>query len=97
MMILLMQWNARSLLANGQEFKKYIEELSSKPSVICIQETWLRPNLDFRLGGYDCVRCDRREGVGGGCVTFVRADIAFREIGIGNEHEYIVIEIWTKE
>ncbi len=35
MMILLMQWNARSLLANGQEFKKYIEELSSKPSVIC--------------------------------------------------------------
>ncbi len=58
---------------------------------------WLRPNLDFRLGGYDCVRCDRREGVRGGCVTFVREDIVFREIGIGNEHEYIVIEIWKKE
>ncbi len=36
MMILLMQWNARSLLANGQEFKKYIEELSSKPSVCSV-------------------------------------------------------------
>ncbi len=64
---------------------------------LCCYLGWLRPNLDFRLGGYDCVRCDRREGVGGGCVTFVREDIAFREIGIGNEHEYIVIEIWTKE
>lgn len=92
-----MQWNARSLLTNGQEFKKYIEELSSKPSVICVQETWLRPNLDFRLGGYDCVRCDRREGMGGGCMTFIREDIAFREIGKGNEHEYIVIEILMKE
>ena len=57
-MVLLLQWNARSLLANGQEFKMYVDDLSSKPEVICVQETWLRPNLDFRIVGYASVRCD---------------------------------------
>ncbi len=56
LMILLLQWNARSLLANGQEFKKYVDELSSKPDIICVQETWLRLHLDFRLAGYASVR-----------------------------------------
>lgn len=57
----------------------------------------MRPNLDFRLGGYGRVRCDRREEVGGGCVTFIREDILFSKIGIGNEHKYIVIGILMKE
>ncbi len=39
-MVLLLHWNARSLLANGREFKKYVDDLSSKPDVICVQETW---------------------------------------------------------
>lgn len=78
-MVLLLQWNARSLLLNGQEFKKYIDELTSKPDVICVQETWLRPNLDFRMVGYASVRYDRREGVGGGCATFIREDISLRD------------------
>lgn len=45
----IIQWNARSFLANGQEFKKYIEDLQQKPKVICVQETWLKPHLDFRI------------------------------------------------
>ena len=39
MVLSILQWNARSLCSNGQEFKKYIEELSEKPNVICLQET----------------------------------------------------------
>ncbi len=92
LMILLMHWNARSLLANGQEFKIYRRAIAN-PMLFVFR----RHHLDFRLGGYECVRCDRREGVGGGGVTFIREDITFREIGIGNEHEYIVIEVLTKE
>ena len=36
--MIILQWNARSLIANGQEFKGFIEELKDKPDVICIQE-----------------------------------------------------------
>lgn len=46
-LMLVIQWNARSLLANGYEFKGYIDKLRNKPEIICIQETWLKPNLDF--------------------------------------------------
>ena len=58
-MVLILQWNARSMLANGQEFKQFIEDCENKPDIICIQETWLKPHLDFIIYGYVCVRRDR--------------------------------------
>ena len=97
LMVLVLQWNARSVLANGQEFKKYVDELPTKPDVICVQETWLIPRLDFRIVGYVSVRCDRGEGIGGGCATFIKENVSYRELGIGNELEYISVEIWTSE
>lgn len=90
-MVLFLQWNARSLLANGQEFKKIVDELPIKPDVICVQETWLKSNLEFRIVGYLSVRSDREEGVGGGCATFIQDDMAFREVNKGSE--YVVVEI----
>ncbi|MGL5710892.1 MAG: hypothetical protein ACRCW9_08665 [Cetobacterium sp.] len=90
------QWNARSLLANGQEFKKYIEDLQQKPKVICIQETWLKPHLDFKIQGYEGIRKDREIGTGGGIVTFIEQGVRFREIS-NNEKEAIIVEIWTDQ
>lgn len=64
-MFYILQWNARSLTANGQEFKKSLEEFKEKPEIICIQETWLKPNLDFKINGYICERKDRENRTGG--------------------------------
>lgn len=83
-------------MANGQEFKKYIEELPNKPDVICIQESWLKINLEFKIYGYVSIRHDRSEGIGGGCVTFIQEGISFREIEKGSNQEYIVIMVWIK-
>lgn len=52
----ILQWNARSLVANGQEFKHFISNLQDKPHVICVQETWLKPEWDFNIIGYKDVR-----------------------------------------
>ena len=43
----ILQWNARSLISNGYEFKGFIERMHVKPDVICIQETWLKGFFDF--------------------------------------------------
>lgn len=80
-MVVLLQWNARSLLANGQEFKHFIKELSVQPDVICVQETWLKPSFDFLIHGYSVIRNDREHGEGGGCATFIRSDIPYRLLG----------------
>ena len=65
-MVIILQWNARSLLANGQEFKQFIKEMATKPDIVCVQETWLKPRLDFVVHGYTVIRRDRNDGVGGG-------------------------------
>lgn len=64
MLLTIIQWNARSLLANGQDFKKYIDELNSKPSVVCIQEYWLKPQLKFILQEYNVIHRDMELEVG---------------------------------
>ncbi len=66
MVLLIFQWNARSLIANGQEFKKLISDLENKSDIICVQETWLKPQLNFVLQGYVVIRKDRKQGNGGG-------------------------------
>jgi hypothetical protein len=35
MVFVILQWNARSLIANGQEFKKYVIDFEMKPDVMC--------------------------------------------------------------
>lgn len=96
MVFFILQWNAHSLIANGQEFKRYVSELPSKPDVICIQETWLKPQLDFNLNGYNSIRCDR-EIDGGGCMTFIKEGISYSPIKITEEYECVVTEIFNNE
>ena len=68
-MFYIMQWNARSLIANGQELKHMLDGLEDKPEIICIEETWLTPRFDFKIPGYKCERKDRENIVGEGCAT----------------------------
>lgn len=97
LMVIILQWNARSILANGQEFKQFINELNEEPDVMCIQETWLKPNLDYVVHGYSIIRRDRKsEGGGGGCAVFIKNQIQYRVVGIGEEQEYIVVEVWER-
>lgn len=75
MVLIILQWNARSLIANGQEFKNYVDNQCVKPNVICIQETWMIPKLEFSIKGYSSVRRDRENGKGGGVITFIQKGI----------------------
>lgn len=95
MVLILLQWNARSLISNGQEFKKYIDKLEEKPDVICIQETWLKPQLDFIIKGYNAVRRDRESGRGGGVVTFIQNGMSYKVMRISTEHESITVKVWS--
>ena len=106
-MFSILQWNARSLVRNGQEFKKFIDRLDNEPEVICVQETWLRPCLDFVIPGYESVRLDRAEirgrGVGevdtthGGCATFIKNGMQYRRVGSHGEMECIAVEVWDSQ
>lgn len=40
------------------------------------------------------IRRDRKEGIGVGCITFIKEGIPYRVMDIGDEMESIVIEVW---
>ena len=95
MVLIILQWNARSLIANGQEFKTYIFESQNKPHIICVQEAWLKPQLDFIIQGYTTIRNDREVGKGRGVATFIQSGINYSVSSVGKEQESICIKTWT--
>lgn len=99
MVISVLQWNARSLISNGQKFKKVIDfkdDKEFKPHVICIQETWLKSHLDFVIQGYISIRRDRQTCNGGGVAIFVRNEISHRVIEVSDEYESIIVEVFLR-
>ena len=87
LMVVILQWNAQSLLANEQEFKQFIVDMQAKPDVICVQETWLKSNVEFIIQGYVVVWRDRDVCVGG---TLIKQGLPYRMLGEGIEQEYVV-------
>lgn len=94
-MFLILQWNARSLSANGQELKRFVGTFKDKPDLICIQETWLKPHLDFVIPGYDSLRADRMGKSGGGCATFIKTGLQFRRLDLKSNLEIVAVEVWS--
>jgi len=95
-MFYILQWNARSLIADGQELKRFVDEFKVQPELICIQETWLKPCLDFVIPGYECLRKDRPDRSGGGCATFVKAGFQYRRLELNTDLECVMcVEVWS--
>lgn len=90
----ILQWNARTLIANRQEFKVYIDELEEKTEIICIQEAQLNPNLDFVIKGF---KNGQKRGKWGRVYDFRKQGIQYQILGEGIELEYSVVEIWGTE
>lgn len=84
-------------MANGQEFKGFIKGMKKKPDIICIQETWLKPALEFCIKGYDSIRRDREDSSGGGCIIFIKQGIHHKILGKGVRLEYLIIEVGAGE
>lgn len=98
LMFHILQGNTRRLIANGQEFKGFVDIFKGeyKPSLLCIQETLLQPCLDFVVPGYEAIRQDRKEKIGGGCATFVRSDVVHQRVNIQTSLECVVVKVWEK-
>lgn len=91
----LLQWNARSLIGNGQEFKRFVTSSDVDFDILCVQETWLKPSLDFVLPGYVSIRKDRSNRQGGGCVTFIKIGVEYSSLEIDSNLEIIATEVWS--
>uniref|UniRef100_A0ABD2X8Z8 Uncharacterized protein n=1 Tax=Trichogramma kaykai TaxID=54128 RepID=A0ABD2X8Z8_9HYME len=70
--IKILQWNARRFI-NKFEFINNAQEYD----VIVILESWLKPNHNFHIRGFNTVRYDRPYDKGGGIVILLKNHIIF--------------------
>lgn len=74
-----------------------MDGLTVKPDIICVQETWLKPHVDFVLQGYTVIRQDRKNGSGGGCATVVKNGVQYRILKKDGANEFLVVGAWCKD
>ena len=90
--------NARSLLYKIDELRLTVA--LKKPSIICITETWLNPDIDsalLRIPDYNLCRSDRCSRKGGGTCIFIRDFLNFHnrtpEFADAADVEFSIIDI----
>ena len=52
----ILQWNAQSITAHGDELKKAVFDDTQKPDIICIQESWLKEHNKYNLKNYNVAK-----------------------------------------
>ena len=88
-----LQWNCNGLIAHLNEFKHHLSQ--NLYDVICLQETFLKPNKNFSLTGFSVVRRDRTDSQKGGLITLIRDSLKYTEISSPDNIECIIVNIKT--
>jgi exonuclease III len=89
----ILQWNANSLNAHSAELKNFIKNSRNPPDIVCVQETFFKPNTTFKIAGYSSeIKCRQNEK-GGGVATFIRDGIVYSRQNAPENAECVVITI----
>lgn len=75
----ILQWNSRSIRANRSSLINFLS--TQFYEVIVLSETWLQPNNNFEIRGYNFVHKSRNDGYGGVGIL-ISQDIEYEEIDI---------------
>ena len=88
----LLQWNARGI-RNRAEFFQHI--YTNSYDIVCIQESLLHPSRDFKIKGYEVIRCDREvfKKASGGVLTLIRKGLVYTNITYNSKLEYLAVKI----
>lgn len=72
----ILQWNAKSILPRVTELSKNFEG----SNIILISETWLTAKKQFIIRGFDTVRKDRIDRMGGGVAILISNGVKYKRI-----------------
>lgn len=93
----ILNWNCNGLSPKINEFKQYTANNQNSYDIICLQETFLKPDKNFTLDGYSIVRQDRTDSAKGGLLTLVKTTLNYIVLDSGGEIECILVGIKLKD
>ena len=94
MNLTIMQWNAHSLVAHQMELKNFLSSTQARPSLVCVQETFFKPNKTIKIPGYKIERRDREgKTSGGGVATLIAEGLSYAVIEAPAGVEALCVQI----
>ena len=97
----IISWNIRSLQANFNQFKDFIDLFNREScflDIICLSEIWVLKNIEFyNLENFNFVYKMRNLSTGGGVAFYVRKGIQYKELKNLSSFEEKIIESLTIE
>jgi exonuclease III len=93
----ILQWNANSLNAHAAELKRYISIARKLPDIICVQETFLKPESKFKINGFNSETKCRNNAKGGGVAIFIREGIKYYRQPVPEILEAVSIVLVAKQ
>lgn len=54
----------------------------------------MKAQLDFIIKGYTTIRKDWKEGNGGGCATFIKQGMQYRQVPVEEDLEAVSVDVW---
>ena len=92
----ILQWNVRNIKSQKLHLQHAIDIL--EPSILCLQETHLKPHHNINLSKFqETYRKDRVNRAGGGVLVAVRRNIASEIIHINSDLEAVAAKTYFKE
>ena len=90
----ILQWNARSLIAHQMELKNYLAGTKARPTLVCVQESFLKPGKNINFPGYTLERRDREgNNSGGGVATLIAEGLSYAVVEAPVKFEALCIQI----
>ena len=91
------QWNIRSATKNRASLLNLIKTFQFQ--IICLSETWLKPDINFNINHYHTICKNRNDGYGGVAIL-AHVSVTFKTLNIVipfNDIEYISILVSTED
>ena len=91
------QWNIRSATKNRASLLNLIKTFQFQ--IICLSETWLKPDINFNINHYHTICKNRNDGYGGVAIL-AHESVTFKTLNIVipfNDIEYISILVSTED
>lgn len=93
----ILQWNCQSIPAKLPE----LQHRANNFEIILLSETWLSPEDNTYIRGFDVVRSDRLTHNGGGVAIFISHKLKYKKVtrifNCNNNIETCAIEIFTQD
>jgi ribonuclease HI/exonuclease III len=97
MEIHILQWNANGLRAHDKELRQFIATTETKPNIICVQETFLKPQQAYDIKGYSIERRDRLQGSKGGIATLIMNSLSYTVIDSALDIEALTVQVTSNK